>query len=294
MTTPEAPSALPPQGGAASGPAEPDPRRLRGWRFAPILLGLLAAVAVAWAGVLDGVAESQVEAGLKRALVTFAVARSLNAAMSFAQEVQLHAQIGVGATIEPGQLLDPLNDLVEQFSTVMLAVCASYAGQRLLIGAGAHWLVSALLSAALLGWAWQRWRHGAAPRWLGRLAVALLLVRFAVPLAALGSEAAFQWAMAGEYAGTQGAFEAGTRQAEAALPAPPPADEGTADRLRRWWSQGADVGAALQQLQQKADSLVEHVVRLLALFAVQTMLLPLLLVWALQRAFTALLAPPVP
>ena len=255
-----------------------------------VVLVLAVVVPAAWLAPLDAVAEAQVEAGLKRALVTFAVARGLNAAMSVAQEVQLHAQLGVGASIAPGQLLDPLNDLVEQFSTVMLAVCASFAVQRLLIGVGAFWLVSLLLSAALLAWGWWRWRHGAAPTWLARTTILLLLVRFAVPLAALGSEGIFQWVMANEYAGTQSAFEVGSRQAEASVPSDVKPGESLSERLKRWWAQGAEVGTTLQELKAKADGLVEHIVRLLAVFVVQTMLLPLLLVWLLQRVFRAVVA----
>ena len=43
--TPEAPSAPPPQGGAASGPAKPDPRRpLAAWWLAGLLILTLLAV----------------------------------------------------------------------------------------------------------------------------------------------------------------------------------------------------------------------------------------------------------
>lgn len=262
--------------GAMSGPAR---------RLLEVLLVLALAVPAAWLAPLDVLAEEQIEAGLKRALVTFAVARSLNAAMSVAQEVELHAQLGVGASISPGQLLSPLNDLVEQFSTVMLAVCASFAGQRVLIGVGAFWPISALLTVSLLAWGWWRWRHGAVPVWLARATILLLLVRFAVPLAALGSELTFQWVMEREYAGTQAQFEAGSREAEATVPSDVKPGESVSERLKRWWAQGADVGAGLQALRDKADALVEHIIRLLAVFLVQTMVLPLLLVWLLQRVF---------
>lgn len=263
--------------------------RLR--RLALPLVVLALALPAAWLTEVDALAERQIEAGLKRALVTFAVARTLNGVMSVAQEVELHAQLGVGASVSPGQLLDPLNDLVEQFSTVMLAVCASFAGQRVLLGVGSFWPVSLLLTIALVGWAVYRWKDGAAPAWLTKVAVLLLLARFAVPLVALGSEAAFQWVMADDYAGTQASFESGSKQAEASLP--PPGDtragESIADRVKRWWSQGADVAAALDAIRAKADALVEHIVRLLAVFVVQTVVLPLLLLWVLQRAFRAVL-----
>ena len=71
---------------------------------------------------LDAPAIKQVDAGLKRALISYAAARTLNALISLAQGTEISAQpLGFGVTLTPGQLLDPLNDLVEQFSALMLA-----------------------------------------------------------------------------------------------------------------------------------------------------------------------------
>ena len=65
----------------------------------------------------------------------FAMARGLNGVISVAQGTSVAIQpAGVGVMLAPGELLDPVNDLVEQFSTVMLFASASLGLQRLLIG----------------------------------------------------------------------------------------------------------------------------------------------------------------
>ena len=90
-----------------------------------VLLGVLA---VALSGVLDRPAGRYTEAALARAMVTYGVARSLNGVISVVQETEVAlSPAGVGVTLAPGQLLDPVNDLIERFSWVMLASFASCA-----------------------------------------------------------------------------------------------------------------------------------------------------------------------
>src|SRR5689334_11398931 len=108
------------------------------------LLVALAAVvvALAWLKPLDHKAQGQIEAGLKRALATYAIARTLNGVISVVQETGVSVQPGgVGMTFAPGQFLDPLNDLVEQVSTIMLAVCVSFGVQLILLHIGGSALV---------------------------------------------------------------------------------------------------------------------------------------------------------
>jgi hypothetical protein len=170
-------------------------------RHGLLLLAAIALVALAWLKPLDSTAETHVRAGLARALATFAVARTINGIVSVAQETGVAVQPGgVGMTFAPGQLLDPINDLVEQVSSVMLAVSVSFGIQLLLLHLGGSMLVSALLTAAVLAFGALWWRRAPMPRWTWRLLAAIIFVRFAVPLATSGSELAYQYAMAGEYA----------------------------------------------------------------------------------------------
>lgn len=47
------------------------------------------------------------------------------------------APVGVGMTFTPGQILDPLNDLIEQFSQVMLVAMVAFGVEKVLLTAGA-------------------------------------------------------------------------------------------------------------------------------------------------------------
>lgn len=106
-------------------------------------------IAGAWLPPVQTVADAQIDAGLKRALVAFAAARTLNAAISVAQGTEVGVQVGVGMTLTLGQALDPVNDLVEQFASLMLMASVAFGVQKALLAIGGH--------------GWCRWRSARRP-----------------------------------------------------------------------------------------------------------------------------------
>ena len=104
--------------------------------FRKILWTLLATIsaAAAMSGIVDTTSDELADQALRRALVTFAVARTLNGVISVAQGTELAVEpAGVGVILGVGQILDPINDLIERFSSVMLVVvkvAASSAASR--------------------------------------------------------------------------------------------------------------------------------------------------------------------
>ena len=82
-----------------------------------------------------------------------------------------------------------------------------------------------------------------------------------------------------------------TREASGQLPGAgtAPAEASLTERMRRWWGQGPQIGARFEALKDEANRAVEQVVRLIVVFTLQTLVLPLLLGWALWRAAKALL-----
>jgi hypothetical protein len=269
-------------------------------RRAIVVLVIAAALALSWLGTVDTVAKRSTEAGLQRALATYAVARGFNAIISLAMSASVNVQFIAGMQVSPGALLDPLDDLIEQFSVVMLAATVSFAAQRLLIEIGGSWPVSLLLTfvcAAWLALRWQRRIDGplgfatpARAALAARMALALICLRFAVPAVALASEATYQFVMAGTYEAAQAKVKA----VEAIEPAEVPAPQSRMDRIRRWLSDKADVAEKIDALKARFDAAIEHLVRLTAVFVVQTIVLPLLFLWLIVRLYRTLLPPRYP
>jgi len=240
----------------------------------------------------DGAAAELIEASFTRALAGFALARATNGIVSVLQESEVAVSpAGIGLTLALGQVLDPLNDLVERFSWVMLAALTSLGIQRVLIEIG-PWLGFQLLgSLALLLWLAGLWlapwlRHDLAG--LGRrLLLLALVVRFAVPLAAGLNELVYRQFLAERYAvASQGVVEgnASLDQVETA------AEPGSGS----WWQQlvpgghrgeGIDFAAIRDWLKQRSARLIDGFLDLLVVFLLNTVILPLAFLWGVFRLF---------
>jgi len=251
-----------------------------------LLLALVVALVVlAWFQPLDQLAVAHSEAGLKRSLAAFAAARGLNAVISVIQGTEVTGGAFVNVTLALGQVLDPVNDLIEQFSKLMLVVSVVFGVQLLLMQMGATWVVSLLLTVLLLGWAWLKLGPGPghSPPWLGRLLLALLIVRFVVPVMAITSELSHRAFMADKYAASQQAIESST----AAL-GELGSGQGTATP---WWDLREKLGGKIEELKQDAERVVSHVIDLIVVFVVQTIVLPLLVLLGAWWGWRSLSAP---
>lgn len=252
-------------------------------RVIPALL-MLVLVACAWLAPLDLPATQSVDAGLKRALISFATARALNGVISVAQGTELSVQpVGVGATFAPGQLLDPVNDLVERFSDLMLGATVMFGSQKLLIAIGSYWPVSLAMTLVALAWAWRWLRRESVAPWLSRLLAMLLMLRFAVPVVAIGTDLVWQKFLAEDYRVSQQAIDVATSDAAKSDPVPQaaPTNQGLVDKLRGWFSHNTDFKARFDDLKQAVENATEHLIRLMVVFVLQTLVIPALLLWAM-------------
>lgn len=254
-------------------------------------------IAAAWWPASQNAAVEHSEAGLKRALAMYAVARGLNAVISVAQGTQFTGQFVVGVVIAAGQALDPINDLVEQFSAAMLMAAAAFGLQILLIKIGAHWVLPLLLSLAIIAWFSLWWRRGRAPSWLVRILVVLVLARFAVPMSALASEAVYRGVMAVEYSESEKVIRGNETAGRTAGNQPP--DKTVTDKATEssWWSwprwdevkkvpddlkdAASDLTAIVADMKRNAQKFAEHMVKVTVVFLLQTLILPLLFLWLL-------------
>ena len=262
-------------------------------------VGVVALVVVlatcAWLQPLDAPAQRQVDDGLQRALVTYGSARVLHALVSVVQGTEISASpAGVGATFTPGQALAPAAEMLKQFSDLMLFVCVAFGVQKLLIAIGAFWLSSLALTVVLVGWVVFYLRQAPVPTWLQKLALVLILVRFVVPLSLMGSALVFEQVLHAPYLESQTALGALTTNAAnqaAAVAKPAPTETpGMVDSIRKWFGEKASVATEkLDSLRQAVTDAAEHVVRLMAVFLLQTVVVPLLLVIGLWAALRAVL-----
>jgi len=264
-------------------------------RMALVLIVALM-VACAWLSPLESTANRQVDAGLKRALVSFATARALDAVISAAQGTELAVQpAGVGIVFSPGQVLDPVNDLVEQFSDLMLTASIAFGTEKVLIGIGAHWMISLMLTLSALAWAAFYLRQHSSPGWLSRLLVLLLMARFAMPVTIIGSDMLFRQFMHNDYQTSQQGIETVSGQLDK-IDAPTAAatEESLLERFKGWAAQQTDLKTRYENLKKAVEQATERIIKLMVIFLLQTLVFPVALLWIMWSMIKRVFETPLP
>jgi len=153
---------------------------------------------------LDLKSSEQLDSALTRSLTTFAVARGLNGLVSVVQGTEVNiSPAGVGATFAPGQLLDPVNDMVERFSWVMLMSSVSIGVQEMMLHLGKTTLFKMLFALATLLFLLQLWLPKAKLPWRVetslKVVVVLAVLRFSVPTLVMLNEAVYVYVLEPKY-----------------------------------------------------------------------------------------------
>ena len=112
------------------------------------LLALVIIPIVAWAGMLDNFSTQYLRDSLAGAGLIYGTARGINALVSLLQGTELNLMV---MTFSIGEVLDPLNDLIERFSEVVMFALGSLALQAILLKLVSHTVFNVLLTILALG-----------------------------------------------------------------------------------------------------------------------------------------------
>jgi len=95
-----------------------------------VTCSVIIIIAIAWLGIVDAPVETHINDSIVSAAAIYAISRGINAVLSLLQSVDISIVV---ASFSPGELLDPINDMIERFSEVMTYALASLAMQKILI-----------------------------------------------------------------------------------------------------------------------------------------------------------------
>lgn len=255
---------------------------------------LILIIYLSYSNLLDSLAENYTEAGIERSLITFALSRSLNGVISVAQgtEVAL-SPAGVGLTFAPGQILDPVNDLIERFSWVVMVSGASLGIQRLFLEITSSIFVSVVLSILAILCIFNVW--GGLAKYkvkfisislLNKSLVLLVFIRFSVPVIALVNEGLYLSYLQPKYNEAQSQLENTSVQIkqinEASQKTSDFDDDNLLNQIGQWMDQtrqNLDIEKQIDSLKLAASDMSQQVVNLIVVFVVQTIIFPLLFLW---------------
>jgi hypothetical protein len=104
-----------------------------------------------------------------------------------------------------------------------------------------------------------------------------------VPVVTLGSDLLWQKFLAADYAASQQLIDNTAGQTDKLNPAvaAAPDNRGMVDTLKDWLAKNGDVTKHVENLKRAAEQATEHIIRLIVIFVLQTLVIPLLLLWAL-------------
>lgn len=262
---------------------------------------------------VDAKSTEYVDQALKNAGAAYVLARGFNAVISVFQESEVQLEpAGVGVSLALGQALDPVNDLVERFSWVMLASLTSLGIQKFLIEITPFVSIRILLSLALvfsLAGLWLAQPSGSRLAQIGKvLLFSAIVLRFAVPGMAYmnhqvyvsfletrhdqsveklnRSTSALETYALDEGDGAVGQ-EDGDQEAGGRVPAESKGWLGqTRDKLNQAVEQGKrifDVNSKFRAVQRLAQETIGTIVDLIVVFILNTIVLPLGFLWGIVR-----------
>jgi hypothetical protein len=173
---------------------------IKNWNKLLLVAFTLIALGFALTFTIDENAKKLVDDSFKQAVIVFGSAKALNAVISLAQGTELNLPFVIVAV---GEVLDPINDLVEQFSLVMLASMVSLGIQKILLNFVTNDIYNYILFAFIIIfniWLFKRFTNDEALRNLFfRTTFILLFLRFSIPLIGYINDFSYTYFVKPEY-----------------------------------------------------------------------------------------------
>jgi len=245
-------------------------------------------------GELDNKGQDYFNSTLKRAIYTFAIARGINGVISVIQGTELSgAPGGVGVKFAVGEILDPINDLIERFSWVMLISTTSIGIQKMLLEMGKWFGFKILVCLSMFIILFGLW----IPRIssinllsLGyKIIIISIVIRFCIPAVALVSEKVYDLFLKDTYIeSTKSLVEIKSK-----IKYPDLVDNKSQTIDPGFWEnflskyeelkESVNIKRRLSLLSDTVSNSVKYIINLIVVFVLQTVLIPVIVLWALIK-----------
>lgn len=110
-------------------------------------LVIVLIVALNWISLLDKYSDDYTHESIVQASITYAIARGINGIVSVLQTSTIQGGVVIAnGSITVGEMLDPINDLIERFSDVMVWALGSLLLQKVLLVISSNWVFKLLIT----------------------------------------------------------------------------------------------------------------------------------------------------
>jgi hypothetical protein len=243
--------------------------------------------------VLDSAADTYFKDSITKAGVSYGVCRVINATVSVIQQSSVQLEpAGIGLSLAVGQIVDPINDMVERLSNVLVMSIASLGVQELAYEISLT-LVPPILAVFLLILSVLVWFKDARVLKLQRILMSLLVIasiaRFCLPISSVANEFLQETFFEDKIIEANGELTRGTADLDKLKDVHLPEYDGlmgTIEKSAAYLKQkSVDFKKAITITLENKGLIVENLLRLtflyLGIFVIQVLILPLLIFWAL-------------
>ena len=248
----------------------------------------------------DSYGEQYTKEGLTRSTAAFVIAKGLNGAISVVQGTEVAMEpAGIGLILTPGQILDPVNDLVERFSWVMLVCTTSIGIQTILLAIFSSSSFSISVAVLLLLMVLFIWNYKGSSinlkNILYRMTAFIIILRFFIPLMAITSDGLYKTFLEQKYIISRDHLE----QSEMVISSLSKENQQISNEAIEdsWYEKlsnsisdaidSIDVNKRVEELEKEAEELTRHIIDLIVVFTMQTILFPLIFIWLVMKLIKA-------
>ncbi len=239
-----------------------------------VIIGIYVVLTLLSFFLLQQQGADYLDATLLKATASYGVARGLNGMITVVKESSVSAGFVVEGTIAIGQILDPVNDLIERFSWVMLLSIVSLGIQKILMAIGVKVGIGIFimsLAALLIGmWALS------SPKVGYKLLILAIIIQTAIPITATIGAVVSTVFMQERYAQAEQAITQAQQAIQEAI------GEESGGKEEKWYDK-IDPRKIIEKVKGRAAELTRHIVNLIILFIFETVVLPLGTLWGLLQ-----------
>ncbi len=241
---------------------------------------------------LDSKGEEYVNQTLKRAFVSFATIRVMNAVISVVQDTTIDlTPMGIGTSVAIGEALDPINDMVERASYVMLLSTVSLSAQKIMLAVSPVLGINILFSISLLFFIANIWFKNYVKYDLFKIGMKIMLisvvVRFFIPCVGLVNDYLYENYLNNTYKkSTENINNLNDKLDNISNITQNISNSkaGIFSRIRNTIKEAIPkLTNELNQLTVKFKEVMNSFIDIITIFIIQTVLIPLLVLWVIRK-----------
>jgi hypothetical protein len=255
---------------------------------------------------LDSAADTYFNNAITKAGLAYATCRVVNASVSIIKESSLQLEpAGVGISLAVGQAVDPIDDMTERLSDVLVTAITSLGVQKLAYEIGVSLaprvLAAFLVIVSILVW-FENERLQSFQRTILRLAVIVLIARFCLPVSSLANAYLDQTFFADQIEAAGNELALGTTEMDKLKDFSLPQIDGMLQTIENSAvfikRKSVEFKNALVEIVSNMGAIIENLIKLtflyVGIFLIQVIFLPLLAFWFLAKITNALFQADIP